>query len=108
MAGDVKADEFVDQLRSEFSDQIRTTVRDLPPHQALQLADALCRVQLDVLAGLRVNYRARPEIDGDAIAESWRRGLSLREVMREHGCSRVTAYKYHPNKADRPPALAAK
>lgn len=97
MAGDVKADEFVDQLRSQFSSEIRAAVRDLPPHQALQLADSLCRVQLDVLAGLRVHYRARPEIDGEAITESWRRGLSLREVMREHKCSRSAAYKYHPN-----------
>ncbi|NLA68088.1 MAG: hypothetical protein GX856_07580 [Gammaproteobacteria bacterium] len=99
MAEDAKADELVDQLRERFKDQIRAAAPDIPPHQALQLADSLCLAQLDVLAGRRVSYKARPTIDGDAIAESWRRGLSLREVMAEHKCSRAAAYKYHPNQS---------
>ena len=99
MAEDVKADELVDQLRDEFNQRIRATVVELPPHQALQLADALCRVQLDVLAGLRVSYKAPPKVDVDAIAEDWMRGLSIGEITRKHGITRPTAYKYHPNRS---------
>lgn len=101
MADDAKAEEFLDQLRDSFARNIRTAVADLPPHQALQLADALCAVQLDVLAGLRVSYKARPHVDGEAIAEDWRRGRVLAEIMRDHSCSKVTAYKYHPNRQPR-------
>lgn len=99
MADDAKADEMLDQLRDSFARQIRQAVVDLPPHQALQLADALCTVQLDVLAGLRVHYRAKPVVDGEAITEDWRRGKSLAEITRTHRISRATAYNYHPNKA---------
>lgn len=98
MAEDVKADELVDQLRDQFSQRIRGTIADLPAHQALQLADALCRVQLDLLAGLRVSYKAPPKVDGDAIAEDWMRGLSIAEITRKHGISRSTAYSHHPVK----------
>lgn len=98
MADDAKAEEVLDQLRESFATRIRDVARDLPAHQALQLADSLCRVQLDLLAGMRVHYKAKPVVDGLAIAESWARGKSLREVMHDHGCSKVTAYKYHPTK----------
>ena len=101
MAEDVKADEMVDQLRDEFNQRIRAAVVDLPPHQALQLADALCRVQLDVLAGLRVSYKAPPKVAGDAIAEDWMRGLSIGEITRKHNVSRAAAYNHHPNKKAR-------
>ena len=99
MSDDAKADEMLDQLRDAFASNIRKAVSDLPAHQALQLADALCAVQLDVLAGLRVSYRSRDPIDGAAIAEAWAQGSSLREVMDAFKCSKVTAYKYHPTKA---------
>lgn len=99
MADDAKADDLVDQLRENFATNIRKAVADLPAHQALQLADSLCRVQLDVLAGLRVSYKAAPRVDGDAIAEDWMHGMPLREIMRKHGITKPTAYKYHPNKA---------
>lgn len=99
MADDAKAEELLDQLRDSFAAQIRSAVTDLPAHQALQLADALCTVQLDMLAGMRVHYKSKPTVDGEAIAESWRTGSTLRDVMAKHSCSRVTAYKYHPNKA---------
>lgn len=101
MADDAKAEEILDQLRDAFHARIRDAVRDLPAHHALQLADGLCAVQLDVLEGLRVSYKARPRVDADAIAEDWRRGENLQEIMRKHDCSRVTAYKYHPNKQQR-------
>lgn len=101
MSDDAKADEMLDQLRDAFAKNIRKAVSDLPAHQALQLADALCAVQLDVLAGLRVSYRTREPIDGAAIAEAWAQGKSLREVMQDCGCSKVTAYKYHPTKASK-------
>ncbi len=99
MADDAKADEMLDQLRDSFARQIRQAVVTLPPHQALQLADALCTVQMDVLAGLRVHYRARAVVDGESIAEDWRRGKSLAEIMHDHKVSRSAAYKFHPNKA---------
>lgn len=98
MADDAKADEMLDQLRDSFARQIRQVAIDLPPHQALQLADALCAVQLEVLAGLRVLYRAPPKVDGESITEAWRRGRSLSEITREFKVSKVTAYKYHPDK----------
>lgn len=98
MRDDAKADDMVDQLREAFARNLRTALTGLPAHQALQLADTLCTVQLDVLAGLRVTYRAPPPVDGEAITESWRRGKSLREVMDEHKISRSAAYKYHPSK----------
>jgi hypothetical protein len=101
MSDDAKADELIDQLRDAFARNLRTAVADLPAHQALQLADALCAVQLDVLAGLRVSYRSRDPIDGDAIADAWAQGKQLREIMREHKCSKATAYNYHPTKNKR-------
>lgn len=101
MAEDARADDFTDQLRESFADRIRCVVRDLPAHQALQLADALCAVQLDVLAGLRVAYKAKRQIDGEAVAEDWRRGMSLAEITAKHRISRSAAYKHHPNKLAR-------
>ncbi len=101
MSDDAKADEMVDQLREAFARNLCTAMAGLPAHQALQLADTLCAVQLDVLAGLRVSYRARDPIDGAAIAEAWAQGKALREIMRDFKCSKVTAYKYHPTKASK-------
>lgn len=98
MSDDAKADELVDTLREAFALNLRAAVVDLPAHQALQLADALCAVQLDVLAGLRVSYRSRDPIDGAAIAEAWAKGSPLREIMKEFKISKPTAYKYHPAK----------
>lgn len=98
MSDDAKADELVDKLRDAFARNLRTAVADLPAHQALQLADALCAVQLDVLAGLRVSYRSRDPIDGAAIAEAWARGKTLRDITSEFKVSKPTAYKYHPAK----------
>ena len=99
MADDAKAEEMLGQLRDAFNARIRDTVRDLPPHQALQLADALCSVQIDLLAGMRVQYRAKPEFDAEAVIESWRRGKTVAEIMKAHGISRATAYRLHPTKA---------
>lgn len=101
MADDAKAEEFVDELRSSFAGQLRKVLPDVPAHVALQLADSLTAIQLDVMAGVRVRYKAKPTVDGEAIAEDWRRGLLIGEVMAKHKCSRVTAYKYHPNQARR-------
>lgn len=98
MAEDAKADEMTDTLRSSFAESIRSGVPGIPAHHALQLADVLCTVQADVLAGMRVTYRAKAEIDGDAITEDWRRGLSIGEIVGKHKVSRPTAYKYHPGK----------
>ncbi|QDH70858.1 hypothetical protein [Marilutibacter alkalisoli] len=101
MAEDTKAEELTDALRDAFAANLRTAVAGLPAHQALQLADTLCRVQLDMLAGKRVTYKASKAIDGEAIAEDWRRGKTIQEIVEQHGCSRVTAYRYHPNKRTR-------
>jgi hypothetical protein len=101
MAEDVKADELVDQLRDSFNQKLRDEIKDLPAHQALQIADALALVQLDVFAGLRVRYRQGAKVDADAIAESWRRGLSINEVCQLHAVSRSVAYYHHPNKKAR-------
>lgn len=99
MADDAKAEEMIGPLRDNFARQIRTAMAELPPHIALQLADSLCAVQLDVLAGMRVTYRSKPVLDADAIIEDWRRGASLGEIMGKYKISRTTAYKFHPNKA---------
>lgn len=98
MADDVKADDFTDELRRRFAQSISRGVAGIPAHHALQLADVLCVVQADVLAGKRVAYKARVECDGDAIAEDWHVGLSAAEIARKHGISKAAAYKYHPNK----------
>lgn len=97
MAEDVKADEVIEQLRDSFARQIATTIRDLPAHQALQVADALCTIQLETLAGMRVLYKAAPKVDGEAITEAWRRGIPVDEIRRVFKVSKATAYKYHPN-----------
>lgn len=101
MAEDVKADELVDQLRDSFNRKLRDEIKDLPAHRALQLADALALVQLDVCAGLRVRYAKGAQVDAGAVAESWRRGLSIGEVCQKHGIPRATAYYHHPNKKAR-------
>lgn len=101
MAEDAKAEEFTDALRQAFAANIRTAVAGVPAHIALQLADALCQVQLDTLAGKRVSYKAARVIDGEAITDAWRRGKTIGEIVQEHGCSRRTAYNYHPDKARR-------
>lgn len=93
---DAKADELLDQLRDEFTRQIRQAIAELPGHQALQMADALCRIQLEVMSGLRVSYRKQSGPDGDAISEDWANGLSPAEIQRKHRVSRATAYRYHP------------
>ncbi len=99
MAEDVKGEELTEVLRESFAKSIRIALTGLPAHQALQLADSLCTVQLDLLAGKRVSYKAKPVVDGDAIAEDWRRGLPLGEITSKHGVAKVTAYKYHPGKS---------
>lgn len=99
MADDIKADELIEPLRDSYAKSIRTMEPGIPAHAALQLADALLAVQLDVLAGKRVSYKAKPAIDGEAIAESWRRGLPVEEIMRLHNCGRTAAYKHHPSKS---------
>lgn len=99
MADDAKADEYVNQLRGEFAAAITRAVCDIPAHHALQLADSLCMIQADVLAGKRITYRAKPVIDADAIAEDWRRGLSIGEITTKHKISRTAAYKHHPAKS---------
>lgn len=98
MRDDAKADELIDPLREAFAKNLREAFADLPAHQALQMADALCGVQMEVLAGLRVTYRSPAPVDSAGIAEAWRKGASLAEVMRTFAVSRTTAYKHHPNR----------
>jgi hypothetical protein len=78
MADDIKVDELVDQIRESYAASIRIAEPGIPAHAALQLADTLVAVQMD-----------------------WRRGKPLQEIMRDHGCSRAAAYKYHPSKMQR-------
>lgn len=101
MREDTKADEMVDELRQAFAQRIRDEVGALPTHQALQLADALCDVQLDLMAGLRVTYRAKTKHDPVAIRADWVAGRTLPEIMNRHGCSRTKAYEHHPSKLKR-------
>jgi hypothetical protein len=101
MRDDAKAEDLIEPLRKAFAENIRQAVQDLPPHQALQMADALCTVQMEVLAGLRVTYRAPTPVDGAAVTEAWRKGGVLQEIMREFGISRATAYRHHPNRSAR-------
>lgn len=96
MAEDVKGEELTEMLRASFAESIRVALTGLPAHQALQLADSLCTVQLDLLAGKRVSFKAKPIVDGDAISRDWAMGKPLREIMRDNKCSRATAYNYHP------------
>lgn len=101
MSDDAKYEDVLDEVRDAFTASIRSTLTGLPAHEALQLADALCTRQLEILAGMRVRYRASVPVDCEAVTESWRRGLSAREVMRKHKISRAAAYKYHPNRGEK-------
>lgn len=101
MRDEAKAEDLVDELRGKFAEHIRECVAGLPPAQALQLADSLCTVWIESLAGLRVTHRALPSADGAAISRDWSDGLTLAEVMARHECSRATAYRYHPSKRHR-------
>lgn len=103
MADDAKAEDFTTPLRTEFAATICKAVPGIPAHHALQLADTLCAIQADVLAGKRVSYRAKTPVDGEAITEDWRRGMSLPEIRAKHGVSKATAYNYHPNRKVRQP-----
>lgn len=96
MAEDIKADELLDQLRESYVASIRAAEPSIPAHSALQIADMLVTVQLDVFAGKRVRYRAKIELNAVAIAEDWARGVPVQEIMSKHQCSRSAAYKYHP------------
>ncbi|MBN4937319.1 hypothetical protein JY409_04585 [Stenotrophomonas maltophilia] len=96
MAEDIKADELLDQLRESYVASIRAAEPGIPAHAALQIADMLVTVQMDVFAGKRVRYRSKAEFNGAAIAEDWARGMPVQEIMRKHNCSRSAAYKYHP------------
>jgi len=98
MAEDIKADDLLDQLRDSYVASIRAAEPGIPAHSALQIADMLVRVQLDVFAGKRVRYRSKAEFNGAAVAEDWARGLPVQEIMRKHGCSRSAAYKHHPSR----------
>ena len=101
MKEEATGDEITPELREAFAKQIRVDVASLPTHIALQIADKLCAVQLELLAGIRVSYRAREAVDAEAIAEDWRKGLDIREITAKHGISRSAAYKHHPSKAQR-------
>jgi len=108
VAADLTSDETTSILRAAFEARIRAALNWLPAHEALQLADALCTVQLETLAGLRVLYRALPKVDAAAVEEDWRRGMPAGEIMRKHKISRAAAYKYHPsNTAQGRPKLRA-
>lgn len=95
---DVRAEEVVEALRARFATALCEALGDLPPAQAMQMADGLCTIWMESLAGLRVTHRAEPTscVDGAAIARAWHDGLQVTEIMRRHGCSRATAYRYHP------------
>lgn len=99
MAADLTAEETIDFLRAAFESRIRSSLTWLPAHEALQLADALCTQQLETLAGMRVLYRAAPQIDAAAVEEDWRRGVPVGEITKKHKISRAAAYKYHPNRS---------
>lgn len=96
MAEDTRAEDLTEDLREAFAQGIRAAVADLPAHHALQLADTLCTIQISVLAGKRVTYRATQQIDGAAITADWHEGLTIQQIVDKHGCSRRTAYNYHP------------
>lgn len=101
MAEDAKAEDLVEQLRETFAATIRTTLAGYPAHQALQLADQLCGIQLALLSGMRVTYKAQTKVNAVQVAEDWRRGMSIGEITAKHRISRAAAYKHHPNGATR-------
>lgn len=101
MADDVRAEEFREQLRETFAARIRSAAPDLPPAQALQLADALVTTQMDVLAAKRVTYRSPEPTGGSEITDSWNEGMKIGEIMARHSCSKATAYRWHPQSTKR-------
>jgi len=95
---DVKAEDLVQQLRAQFAASIREAIAGVPAAQALQVADGLCTVWIEALAGLRVTHKALPVVDGAAITAAWRNERPLAEIMQCFGCSRATAYRHHPTR----------
>lgn len=93
MANYTMIEEMIDQLRAAYAAQISTVMRELPAHMALQLADDLCRVQVETLAGLRIAYRPARKVDEEAVISSWRRGSAIPSLMREFDISRATVYR---------------
>lgn len=93
----IRVDQVAEQIQAQFIETIRDTVRTLTPAQAIQVADDLFGKLKDTLAGLNVAFPSPPKVDGEAIAEDWRRGLSAADIQSKHGCSRRTAYNHHPN-----------
>lgn len=102
MSDKVKADDLVPALRDAFARNIREALAGTPSAQALQLADQLCTVWKEQLAGLLVDGgSAAKRIDGAAISADWGDGRTLAEIMTKHDCSRRTAYNYHPSNQGR-------
>ena len=101
MSIDMKADDVVNELRAAFAAGIRDTITGVPAAQALQAADALCELWKVTLAGMRITMPTL-KFDADAVRADWVAGLSVVEIMRRHGCSRSSAYQYHPRRMKEP------
>jgi hypothetical protein len=93
---DLKIEDEVVALRAELTKALQQTLSGLPAHQAFQAADHVLTVMQEQLAGARVVFPAGRKFDGDAIAADWKAGLSLDDITAKHGCSKPTAYRYHP------------
>jgi hypothetical protein len=102
MSDKVKADDLVPAMREAFVRGIRETLAGTPTAHALQLADRLCTVWREQLAGLLVDGGSPGRrIDGAAIRADWGDGKTLAEIMARHECSRATAYNHHPSRTTR-------
>jgi hypothetical protein len=95
---DIKIEEETEALRAEFAKALHFAISGLPSAQAFQAADHLCVILQAHLSGHRVTFPAQPKYDGEAIAEDWRAGMGVEQITEKHGCTRPTAYKYHPQK----------
>lgn len=101
MTDRVRAEDVVDELRRAFAESLRESVAGLPSAQALQLADRLCAIWIELLSGLLVAMPSRSRFDVQQITADWRAGLLIEQIVSKHGCSRKTAYRYHPQKVSR-------
>lgn len=90
-------DQTTDELRKTFAAILRDAAQ-MPGAQAFQAADAVLSGMRSILAGQRLSVPAEKQIDRDAIAADWHAGCTVTQIVKRHGCSRSTAYAYHPQK----------
>lgn len=97
MSDDAHVHEVVQQLQEAFGEVLRDCFSSLQPSLAHYASVRLCEALQAELRGMRVTVPAG-RLDHEAITADWSAGLGIGEIMQRHGCSRASAYRYHPSR----------